>query len=141
MVLTLGLAIGSGSISGVRSNTSRYRPWPWLTINSHRRNAASSRLRRSILPHSTGLSRNYTGLSSMARSFGMRFSARRREPLRRTRYRAPRRWQQRQHSTHPSRSFKVRDLRPHCGQRKKLHEPPFANSPTADQLQPQHQQC
>ena len=44
-----------------------------------------------------------------------------------TAYRAPRRWQQRQHNTDPSNNFSVRARRLHCGRRKKLHEPPFLN--------------
>ena len=63
----------------------------------------------------------------MARSRGIRSSARPLKPTRRQRYRAPRRWQQRQHNTDPSNSFNVRAPRSQDGQRKKLHELPFLN--------------
>jgi hypothetical protein len=63
----------------------------------------------------------------MVRSREIRSSALPLKPLVRTRYRAPQRWQQRQHNTDPSNSFNVRARRPQDGQRKKLHEPPFAN--------------
>ena len=61
----------------------------------HSRNAASSRERRSIVPHKVdGLSRNDSLLSNMARSFGMRCSARCLTLIGSARCRTPRRLQQ-----------------------------------------------
>jgi hypothetical protein len=122
---TLGRAMGSGGISS--ACTSRKRRLLRLTMYSARRSAASKRARRSIVPHKCGFSRRDSVLSNMARNFGILYSAHLLELIIRTRYRAPRRWQQRQHSTHPSNSFSVRARRPQCGQRKKLHELPFLN--------------
>jgi hypothetical protein len=115
VVFILGLVIGSGGISGVCSTTSRKR-LPFLTMYSHPRNAASSRPPLSSLPHKCGLSRRDTGLSSMARSFGIRRSARCRCPAGSERYRTPHLKQHRQQTKTPLSALSTCARRPQVGQ-------------------------
>jgi hypothetical protein len=94
------------------SSPSRSTKSVYCTSNySAFRNTASSRLRRSSLLHSRcGLSRRGPGLSSMARNFGIRCSARRVTLIGPARGRTPRRTQHRVHSTWPQSNRSVRAL-------------------------------
>ena len=122
---TLGLATGSGSSSS--TCTSRKRPRLRPTINSHRRNAASSRLRRSIVPHNTGFNRNDSALSSMARNFGIRCSARCLTLIGSARGRIPRCLQQPGQTMSSKCSRSVLAHLPQVGHPNHDHEPPLGN--------------
>jgi hypothetical protein len=90
------------------------------------RNAASIRDRRSILPHKVdGLRRKDVGLSNIARSRGIRRSARCLTLIDQVRGDAPRRMQQRVHSNAPSNKRSIRTFQPQAGQTNWLHEPQF----------------
>ena len=97
------------------------------TINSHLRNAASSRDRRSSLPHRCGLSRSDSVVSSMARSFGIRCSARCLTLIVSHRCRIPRRLQQAGQTMSSRCSRSVRAHLPHVGHPNHDHEPPLGN--------------
>jgi hypothetical protein len=99
----------------------------WRTMSSARRRAASSRERRSILPHRTGLSRADPVRSSMARSFGMRCSARCLTLIVLARGRIPRRVQQPAHTMSSRCSRNVLTQRPHVGHPNQDQEPPLGN--------------
>ena len=104
MDLIFGRAIGSGGISGVCSTTSRKRLL-LLTMYSRRASTASSCERLSIVPHKVeGLRRKDSELSNIARSFGIRCSARCRCPAGSQRYLTPHLKQHRQQTKAPLRA-------------------------------------
>jgi hypothetical protein len=97
------------------------------TGNCAFRNATSNRTRRSIVPHKCGLSRNDSVLSSFARSFGIRCSARCLTPISSQRYRNPRLTQQSLHNASPQNNRKTCARRSQDGHRNRLQLPRFGN--------------